>query len=120
MKKLLLIAAPLLLSGCSVYNQLLERMQTDTLEYRCDEKPLTVKLNNPRQEASFVYNNKLLTLKQGISLHRRYLCLLVERRQRHGLQTRPYCAEQLPARKSEALRFLQGRRTIAPPTLNVS
>lgn len=67
MKKLLLIAAPLLLSGCSVYNQLLERMQTDTLEYRCDEKPLTVKLNNPRQEASFVYGNKLLTLKQGMS-----------------------------------------------------
>ncbi|UAN24032.1 C-type lysozyme inhibitor [Enterobacter sp. JBIWA003] len=67
MKKLLLIAAPFLLSGCSVYNQLLERMQTDTLEYRCDEKPLTVKLNNPRQEASFVYDNKLLTLKQGIS-----------------------------------------------------
>ncbi|MDU5502290.1 MAG: C-type lysozyme inhibitor [Enterobacter sp.] len=68
MKKLLLIAAPLLLSGCSVYNQLVERMQTDTLEYRCDEKPLTVKLNNPRQEASFVYDNKLLTLKQGISV----------------------------------------------------
>ena len=67
MKKLLLIAVPVLLSGCSVYNQLVERMQTDTLEYRCDEKPLTVKLNNPRQEASFVYDNKLLTLKQGIS-----------------------------------------------------
>jgi hypothetical protein len=63
MKKLLLIA--FLLSGCSVYNQLVERMQTDTLEYRCDEKPLTVKLNNPRQEASFVYDNKLLNLKQG-------------------------------------------------------
>ena len=76
MKKLLLIAAPLLLSGCSVYNQLVERMQTDTLEYRCDEKPLTVKLNNPRQEASFVYDDAVLrkarrlerlTLKQGIS-----------------------------------------------------
>ena len=67
MKKLLLIAAPLLLSGCSVYNQLLERMQTATLAYRCDEKPLTVKLKNPRQEASFVYDNKLLTLKQGMS-----------------------------------------------------
>lgn len=35
MKKVLLIVAPLLLSGCSVYNQFLERMQTDTLEYRC-------------------------------------------------------------------------------------
>ena len=46
MKKLLLVCLPVLLSGCSVYNQFVERMQTDTLEYRCDEKPLTVKLNN--------------------------------------------------------------------------
>ena len=68
MKKLLLIAVPFLMTGCSVYNQFVERMQTDTLEYRCDEKPLTVKLNNPRQEA------------------RRDLRLLVERRQRHRLQ----------------------------------
>ena len=67
MKKLLLIAVPFLMTGCSVYNQFVERMQTDTLEYRCDEKPLTVKLNNTRQEASFVYDNKLLTLKQGMS-----------------------------------------------------
>ncbi|HDR2753988.1 MULTISPECIES: C-type lysozyme inhibitor [Enterobacter] len=67
MKKLLIIAVPLLLSGCSVYNQFVERMQTDTLEYRCDEKPLTVKINNPRQEASFVFDNKLLNLKQGMS-----------------------------------------------------
>ena len=49
MKKLLLVCLPVLLSGCSVYNQFVERMQTDTLEYRCDEKPLTVKLNNTRQ-----------------------------------------------------------------------
>ena len=54
MKKLLLVCLPVLLSGCSVYNQFVERMQTDTLEYRCDEKPLTVKLNNTRQTASFV------------------------------------------------------------------
>ena len=54
-------------SGCSAFNQLVERMQTDTLEYQCDEKPLTVKLNNPRQEVSFVYDNQLLHLKQGIS-----------------------------------------------------
>lgn len=52
---------------CSAFNQLVERMQTDTLEYQCDEKPLTVKLNNPRQEVSFVYDNQLLHLKQGIS-----------------------------------------------------
>ncbi|MCC7865911.1 lysozyme inhibitor, partial [Escherichia coli] len=46
MKKLLLICLPVLLTGCSAFNQLVERMQTDTLEYQCDEKPLTVKLNN--------------------------------------------------------------------------
>lgn len=64
MKKLLIVCLPVLLSGCSVYNQLLERMQTDTLEYQCDEKPLTVKMNNTRQEVNFVYDNKLLNLKQ--------------------------------------------------------
>lgn len=81
MKKYLLLALPLLMTGCSAYNQLVERMQTDTLAYRCDEKPLTVKVNNPRQEASFVYDNKLLTLKQGMSasgaLYGRYLRVLV-------------------------------------------
>lgn len=65
MKKLLIIILPVLLSGCSAFNQLVERMQTDTLEYQCDEKPLTVKLNNPRQEVSFVYDNQLLHLKQA-------------------------------------------------------
>ncbi len=67
MKKILLAVIPLVLSGCSYYNQFVERIHTDTLDYRCDEKPLTVKLNNPRQEASFVFDNKLLTLKQGMS-----------------------------------------------------
>ncbi len=67
MKKLLLICLPVLLTGCSSFNQMVERMQTDTLEYQCDEKPLTVKLNTPRQEVSFVYDNQLLHLKQGIS-----------------------------------------------------
>ncbi len=66
-EKLLIIILPVLLSGCSAFNQLVERMQTDTLEYQCDEKPLTVKLNNPRQEVSFVYDNQLLHLKQGLS-----------------------------------------------------
>jgi membrane-bound inhibitor of C-type lysozyme len=44
MKKLLL-AVPFMLAGCSYYNQFVERMQTDTLEYQCDQKPLTVHLN---------------------------------------------------------------------------
>ena len=67
MKKLLLVCLPVLLTGCSVYNQFVERMQTDTLEYRCEEKPLTVKLNKTRQVASFVYDTQLLNLKQGVS-----------------------------------------------------
>lgn len=67
MKKIVIMCLPVLLTGCSVYQQFVERMQTDTLEYQCDEKPLTVNVNNPREEVSFVYDNKLLTLKQGLS-----------------------------------------------------
>lgn len=67
MKKLLLLALPLMLSGCSYYNQFFERMNTDTLEYQCDEKPLTVHLNNTRQQVDFIYDNKQLNLQQGIS-----------------------------------------------------
>ncbi|MEW5559851.1 C-type lysozyme inhibitor [Enterobacter asburiae] len=58
---------PLMLSGCSYYNQFVERMNTDTLEYKCDEKPLTVHLNNTRQQVSFIYDNQQQTLTQGIS-----------------------------------------------------
>ncbi|VEB98243.1 Membrane-bound lysozyme inhibitor of C-type lysozyme precursor [Cedecea lapagei] len=67
MKKLLVATLPMLLAGCSYYNAFLERMHTDTLAYKCDEKPLTVKLNNDKQQVSFVYDNQLLTLTQGLS-----------------------------------------------------
>ncbi|WP_342320850.1 C-type lysozyme inhibitor [Kosakonia sp. BYX6] len=67
MKRLLIACLPALLAGCSYYNQFVERMNTDTLEYQCDEKPLTVKLNNPRQQVSFVWDDKLLNLQQGLS-----------------------------------------------------
>ncbi len=67
MKKILIACLPALLAGCSYYNQFVERMHTDTLAYQCEEKPLTVKLNQTRQEASFVYDDKLLTLEQGLS-----------------------------------------------------
>ena len=67
MKKLLIVALPFLLAGCSAYNQFMERMQTDTLEYQCDEKPLTVHLNNSRQQVSFIYDNQQVNLTQGIS-----------------------------------------------------
>ncbi|MTH48241.1 C-type lysozyme inhibitor [Intestinirhabdus alba] len=67
MKTRLLLCLPLALTGCSLYGQFVERLHTDALEYRCDEKPLTVTLNNTRQEVSFVYDNTLLNLKQGMS-----------------------------------------------------
>jgi len=71
MKKIPLAAVtlllPLMLSGCSYYNQFVERMNTDTLEYQCDEKPLTVHLNNTRQQVNFIYDNQQQTLTQGIS-----------------------------------------------------
>ncbi|AGN84386.1 MULTISPECIES: C-type lysozyme inhibitor [Enterobacteriaceae] len=67
MKKIVIACLPALLAGCSYYNQFVERMHTDTLVYQCDEKPLTVKINNTRQQASFVWDDKLLTLQQGLS-----------------------------------------------------
>jgi membrane-bound inhibitor of C-type lysozyme len=67
MKKILIACLPALLAGCSYYNQFVERMNTDTLEYQCEEKPLTVKLNKTRQEARFIFDNKPLALEQGLS-----------------------------------------------------
>ena len=68
MKKLLLICLPVFSPAVAPSISWSERMQTcNTLEYQRDEKPLTVKLNNPRQQVSFVYDNQLLHLKQGIS-----------------------------------------------------
>lgn len=71
MKKLLVLTLPALLAGCSYYNtfysSMMDKMNTDTLAYQCDEKPLTVTLNHSRQEVSFVYDNNALHLKQGMS-----------------------------------------------------
>ncbi|MGK9171854.1 C-type lysozyme inhibitor [Yokenella regensburgei] len=67
MKKILIVCLPALLAGCSYYNQFVEKMNTDTLEYQCEEKPLSVKLNKTRQEARFVYDDKHLSLAQGLS-----------------------------------------------------
>ncbi|MCT4705700.1 C-type lysozyme inhibitor [Enterobacteriaceae bacterium H11S18] len=67
MKKLLVATLPMLLAGCSYYNSFVERMQTDTLQYQCDEKPLTVKLNKEKQMVNFVYDDDYLSLTQGLS-----------------------------------------------------
>lgn len=67
MKKVFILVVPFMLAGCSAYNQFMEGMHTDTLEYQCDEKPLTVHLNNTRQEVSFICDNRQRMLKQGLS-----------------------------------------------------
>lgn len=67
MKKIILAVVPFMLTGCSYYYQFVEKMQTETLEYRCDEKPLTVHLNNTRREVNFIYDDKSLTLAEGVS-----------------------------------------------------
>ena len=67
MKKILIAVVPFMLAGCSYYNQFVERMQTDTLEYQCDQKPLTVHRNNARQQVSFIYDNQQLNLSEGLS-----------------------------------------------------
>lgn len=67
MKKTALLILPLLLSGCSAWQQVMDRMHTDTLNYQCGSKPLIVKLNNTTRTASFVYDNQWLQLKQGLS-----------------------------------------------------
>jgi len=67
MKKLLVATLPMLLASCSYYNSFVERMQTDTLQYQCDEKPLTVKLNKEKQMVNFVYDDDYLSLTQGLS-----------------------------------------------------
>ena len=49
MKKLLIIILPVLSPAVAPLISWLSAAQTATLEYQCDEKPLTVKLNNPRR-----------------------------------------------------------------------
>lgn len=67
MKKLLIATIPFMLAGCSYYNTFVERMQTDTLQYQCDEKTLTIKQNSQKNMVNFVYDNEYLSLTQGLS-----------------------------------------------------
>lgn len=60
MKKFLPLAAALILGGC-VHHQAEE---TSTLHYRCGTLPLTVQLDNHRQEVNLILDGNPLTLKQ--------------------------------------------------------
>lgn len=67
MKKILAVTFTLLLTSCSYYQTVVERMHTDTRAYQCDENPLTVEFNNDKQTVHFTYNDEPLTLTQGLS-----------------------------------------------------
>ncbi|BDH46122.1 lysozyme inhibitor [Salmonella enterica subsp. enterica serovar Choleraesuis] len=71
MKKILIIMLPALLAGCSTYEtfyqNFVNRVNTDSMTYQCDEQALDVALNDKKQEVSFTLDDKPLTLKQGIS-----------------------------------------------------
>lgn len=67
MKKRFVLLVPTLLAGCSYYHNFLEHMDTDTMNYQCDEKPLTVKINAQQHEASMVLDNQPRILTRGIS-----------------------------------------------------
>lgn len=67
MKKYLVISLSLLLTGCSYFQSIVEKMNTDTLHYQCDEGTLVVRLNNQKQQVQFLYGDNPLILTQGIS-----------------------------------------------------
>jgi len=66
MKQLMLMAGCLaLLSGCSMLKQ--PAPQPEMLHYQCGTLPLTVTLDNSKEQVSFILDGKPLTLKQTIS-----------------------------------------------------
>ncbi|WP_313686590.1 MliC family protein [Pantoea sp.] len=65
MKKAIIIGGVLLLSGCGLIPKHAEQPQT--LHYQCGTLPLTVTLDNPRQQVSFILDGKPLTLTQTVS-----------------------------------------------------
>ena len=65
MKKAMIVAA-LLLSGCS-YFQHAEQKKVQTLHYTCGTLPLTVQLDNSKDEVSMILDGNQLTLQQQIA-----------------------------------------------------
>lgn len=65
MIKLLSVAAILLLAGCGMMRQ--QNVEPVTLHYTCGTLPLTVTLDNARQQVSFIMDGQPLTLKQTMS-----------------------------------------------------
>lgn len=65
MLKGLTVAAVVMLSGCSLMHK--APPAPETLHYRCGTLPLTVTLDNAKQQVSFIMDGKPLTLMQTVS-----------------------------------------------------
>ncbi|WP_394662179.1 MliC family protein [uncultured Pantoea sp.] len=65
MKRYMLAAGCLALSGCGMLQKPAPR--PETLHYQCGTLPLTVTLDNSKEEVSFILDGKPLTLKQTVS-----------------------------------------------------
>lgn len=64
MKPLLIVAAAVLtLAGCGLISHG-DRDEVKTLHYRCGTMPLTVKLNNSKQQVNLIMDGTPLTLTQ--------------------------------------------------------
>lgn len=66
MKNTLMVAALFTLSGCGLMSHS-EPQQVETLRYTCGTLPLTVKVDNSREQVSLILDGKPLTLKQQIA-----------------------------------------------------
>ncbi|MGE9552141.1 MliC family protein [Erwinia amylovora] len=62
MKKILIASSLVLLSGCAMFHS--QPDKPITLHYTCGTLPLTVRLDNSRQEVNLILDGNPLTLKQ--------------------------------------------------------
>ncbi len=66
MKKIvILLSCVVAMSGCGMMHK--EQPTPQTLRYQCGTLPLTVTLDNPKQQVSFILDGKPLTLTQTVS-----------------------------------------------------
>lgn len=66
MMKMIVLAGTLtLLSGCGIWHK--PAPAPETLHYQCGTLPLTVTLDNAKQQVSFILDGKPLTLTQTVS-----------------------------------------------------
>lgn len=65
MKKTLFAACMVALAGCQSFSTQPDAKQT--LHYTCGTMPLTVTVDNKREEVSFILDGKPLTLKQQVA-----------------------------------------------------